>query len=61
MKTSLLFLIITSIPMIDLLIWFKTNQHAKTLPKTKMGRSLFALISTGAWITALTMTIIDYF
>ena len=46
MKTSLLFLIISSIPMIDILISFKTNQYAKTLPKTKIGRSLFALIST---------------
>jgi len=61
MKTSLLFLIITSIPMIDILISFKTNQYAKTLPKTTMGRSLFALISTAAWIAALTLTIIDYF
>ena len=46
MKTSLLFLIISSIPMIDILISFKTNQYAKTLPKTKIGRSLFAFIST---------------
>ena len=61
MKTSLLFLIISSIPMIDILISFKSNQYAKTLPKTKLGRSLFALISTAVWITALIFTILDYF
>ncbi len=60
MKTSLLFLIITSIPMIDILISFKTDQHP-TMPKTKVGRSIFALCATAAWITALVFTIIDYF
>ncbi|MDD9879795.1 MAG: hypothetical protein QF418_06580 [Candidatus Marinimicrobia bacterium] len=61
MKTSLLFLIITSIPMIDILISFKTDQYPKTMPKTKVGRSMFALFATAAWITALVFTIIDYF
>jgi len=61
MKPSLLFLIITTIPMIDILISFKTNQYPKTIPKTKIGRSIFALVVTGAWIIALTFTIIDYF
>jgi len=47
--------------MVDILISFKTNQYPKTIPKTKMGRSIFSLVSTGAWITALVFTIIDYF
>jgi len=61
MKPSLLFLIITSIPMIDILISFKSNQYPKTMPKTKIGRSIFSLVATGAWIIALIFTIIDYF
>ena len=61
MKTSLLFLIITSIPMIDILISFKTDQIPQTMPKTKMGRSIFALVATGAWVTALIFTILDYY
>ncbi|MDP6339048.1 MAG: hypothetical protein QF842_01820 [Candidatus Marinimicrobia bacterium] len=61
MKPSLLFLIITTIPIIDILISFKTNQYPKTMPKTKIGRSTFALLATSAWITALIFSIIDYF
>ncbi|MEA1882572.1 MAG: hypothetical protein U9N31_09265 [Candidatus Marinimicrobia bacterium] len=61
MKPSLLFLLITTIPMVDILISFKTNQYPKTMPKTKIGRSIFALVATGAWIIALIFTIIDYF
>ena len=61
MKTSLLFLIITSIPMIDILISFKTDQIPQTMPKTKIGRSIFALVATGAWVTALIFTILDYY
>ena len=61
MKTSLLFLIITSIPMIDILISFKTDQIPQTMPKTKMGRSIFALVATSAWVTALIFTILDYY
>ncbi|CUV09358.1 hypothetical protein MGWOODY_Mmi364 [hydrothermal vent metagenome] len=61
MKTSLLFLLITSIPMLDILISFKTNQYPKTMPATKLGRSIFALVATASWITALVFTIIDYF
>ncbi len=61
MKTSLLFLIITSIPMIDILISFKTDQIPQTMPKTKIGRSIFALMATGAWVTALIFTILDYY
>ncbi|MDP6992444.1 MAG: hypothetical protein QGF89_07165 [Candidatus Marinimicrobia bacterium] len=47
--------------MIDILISFKTDQYPKTMPKTKVGRSMFALFATAAWITALVFTIIDYF
>jgi len=81
MKPSLLFFLITTIPMVDILISFKTNQYpktilfkttigefffqdqsiSKTMPKTKIGRSIFALVATGAWIIALIFTIIDYF
>ena len=61
MKTSLLFLIITSIPMIDILISFKTDQIPQTMPRTKIGRSIFALVATGAWVTALIFTILDYY
>ncbi len=61
MKTSVLFLIITSIPMIDILISFKSDQIPHTMPKTKMGRSIFSLVSTAAWVTALIFTIMDYY
>ncbi|MBT3479658.1 MAG: hypothetical protein HOA15_05110 [Candidatus Marinimicrobia bacterium] len=61
MKPSLLFLLITSIPMIDILISFKTNQYPKTMPRTKVGRSVFALLATTAWTTSLVFTILDYF
>jgi hypothetical protein len=47
--------------MVDILISFKTNQYPKTMPKTKIGKSIFALVATGAWIIALIFTIIDYF
>jgi hypothetical protein len=39
MKTSLLFFLITTIPMVDILISFKTNQYPKTMPKTKIARA----------------------
>ncbi|MEC7872343.1 MAG: hypothetical protein VYA83_01700 [Candidatus Neomarinimicrobiota bacterium] len=61
MKTSLLLLMIASIPMIDILISFATNKYPQTMPNTKLGRSIFALISTILWITALGFTIRDYF
>ena len=60
-ETSLLFFLITTIPTVDILISFKTNQYPKTMPKTKIGKSIFALVATGAWIIALIFTIIDYF
>jgi len=47
--------------MLDILISFKTNQYPKTMPATKLGRSIFALVATASWITALVFTIIDYF
>jgi len=47
--------------MIDILISFKTDQIPHTMPKTKMGRSIFALVATGAWVTALIFTILDYY
>lgn len=61
MKTSALFLIITSIPIIDILISLKTNKYPQTIPKTKIGRSIFTLLSAIAWVTALVYTILDYF
>ena len=61
MKTSVLFLIITSIPMIDILISFKSDQIPQTKPKTKIGRSIFSLVATAAWVTALVFTIMDYY
>lgn len=52
---------IASIPMIDILISFVTNKYPQTMPNTKLGRSIFALMSTILWVTALGFTIRDYF
>jgi len=38
-ETSLLFFLITTIPTVDILISFKTNQYPKTMPKTKIARA----------------------
>ena len=61
MKTSLLLLLIASIPIIDILISFASNKYPQTMPNTKLGRSIFALVSTLVWIIALVFTIRDYF
>jgi len=61
MKTSLLLLLIASIPIIDILISFASNKYPQTMPNTKLGRSIFALVSTLVWIVALVFTIRDYF
>jgi hypothetical protein len=47
--------------MIDILISFKSDQIPQTMPKTKIGRSIFSLVATAAWVTALIFTIIDYY
>lgn len=52
MKPSIIFLILTTVPLLDILISFKTNRYPRTLPKTKIGRSLYALLITGAWVAS---------
>ncbi|MBL7030722.1 MAG: hypothetical protein ISR89_06120 [Candidatus Marinimicrobia bacterium] len=46
--------------MIDILISFKSKHYPKTMPTTKMGRSVFALVASAAWVTALVFTILEY-